>query len=369
MLSSARLESRRQYALFFLVVALVVGGGFWWAQRRGAPASLLSVVPADAWLVVTVDVAALRSSPAASPVLGTSGATVVPGLGPLADACGFDPTSRLDQLLVCSPENGERGEFGVAFTGTFTRDELSRCAEKITHSRAETAVRSTRGDFVLLEDPADPSHTRLAYREGGPFLVGRGAWLDAMIDAAGAHQDLARPEHANLRAALATHVPGATPAIVVTAVLPATVRQKLRTELGSELGTEGERTYASVLAVGSAGLAVFTGPAGSSTDVAAELRCESADACAEVKTLVERQRLGLSKDFGVRLVGLGPLVDALTVTQDGTKLGITTRAATDDLGRALDRVVASRSRHRPTPPSPSASAPLPPPSAAAGDAG
>jgi len=350
-------RAARQYAVFLALVAAVVAGGFWMAGRR-QHGGVLDAVPRDAWLVLTVDAAALRASPMAQPLLGTQATTAIPGLGSLADGCGFDPLARLKDLVLCSPEAGERGDFGVAFTGDFTRDELARCADKVMHARGGSSVTTQRGAFAVLEDAADPGHTRFAYRDGGPFLVGRGAWLDAMIDAADGKAERMRPEHVALRASLAAR-PGEAPrSVVLTALLPATVRQRLRGELGAEMAAEGERAYAGVLAVEAAGLAVGTGGPGSITDAAAELRCETPDSCAEVKGLLERKRLTFSKQLGVRLIGLGPLLDSLTVDAQGTTLRATARASTDELSKAVKRVLEFRSGSKDKPPAaaPSASA-------------
>jgi hypothetical protein len=349
-------QVRRQYVLFFVLVAAVVAAGFWQGRRNRTAVDVLSAVPADAWLVASVDVEALRASPIAQPLLGPAGeaggagkgsaSAVIQGLGTLTEACGFDPVARIDQVVLCSPEGGERGDFGVALTGRFTRDELTQCADKISRARGGKPETSRRGAFAILEDKADAAHTRFAYREGGPFLVGRGAWLDAMIDAAEASSARERPEHAALRQSLAPKPGEARRSIVVTALLPSSVRDRLRAELGAELGSDGERAYASVLAVASAGFALGTGGPGSATDLAVELRCDSADACAEVKTLLERKRLGFSRDLGLRLVGVGPLIDSLQVTVQGPSLSATAHAPTDDLARAARRVLDFRSAPR-----------------------
>ena len=114
------MSQRRQYLLFF---GLVVG------SRRGLRAgpaqgdgSLLDAVPKDAWLVVHVDAAALRASALAKPILGSGDRTPIPGLGGLAAQCGLTPVSRLREVVVTSPESGERGDFAVAFTGDFTKE-------------------------------------------------------------------------------------------------------------------------------------------------------------------------------------------------------------------------------------------------------
>jgi len=338
MLWSGRLTQRRQFLLFFaLVVGVTLGGYVLGRPRRST--SILDAVPRDAWLVVTVDVAALRQSPLAQPLLAAGAGKSVPGLGSISDACGFDPVARIRELLVTSPENGERGDFGVAFTGDFTRDELVRCAEKIAHASGGSPVTSTHGDYTLLENSADPNHTRGAYRDGGPFLVGRGAWMDAMIDAVEGRAERMAPEHAALRSALAPKAGGPAQAIVLTALLPASIREKLKGQLGTELGSDGDKAYVSVLAVSQAGVALGTGGAGSATALSAELRCETPAACDEVKALLERKRLGLSRDLGVRLVGLGPLLDSLKVDTHGPALSASASAATDDLARAIQRTL------------------------------
>lgn len=346
----------RQYLLFLVLVALVVAAGFGIGRVR-SPAvrrvdPVLAAMPRDAWLVVTVDVAALRQSPVAAPLVKS--ATAVPGLGSLADACGFDPLARLTEVAVCSPEGGERGEFGLAFAGDLGKDELARCADKVIRARGGQPRASVQGAFTVLEDGADAAHTRVAYREGGPFLVGRGAWLDAMMGAADGSDAGPGSAHTALRESLAGD---AHPTVLLTALLPSALRQRLKAEVTDPAQ---EREYASVLSVDQAGLALTTGPAGSTTRVAARLHCETADACAEVQRLVDKKRMALSRDFGVRLVGLGPLLDSLTLRADGTSLSLSASAPTDALSKAVERVLAYRSRAVP---------PAPPPSATAVDSG
>jgi hypothetical protein len=341
------LTQRRQYFLFFGLVLAVIAAAFAFGRSRG-PATLLDSVPRDAWLVATVDVAALRGSPLAKPLLGEGDKTPIPGLGPLVAQCGFDPLARLRDVVVMSPENGERGEFGVAFSGDFTKDELAKCAENVIRARGGSPAASTRGGFTLVADTADASHARLAYREGGPFLVGSGAWLDAMIDATEKKTERLRPEHLELRAALASKS-GTPPAIVVTALLPASVRDKLKADLGPELGGAGDKAYAGVLAVSAAGVALRTGgppgsdPAASTTELFAELRCETNSACEEVKNLIDRKRLAFARDLMVRVIGLGPLLDSLTVDGHGPSLTLAAHASTGELARGIQRVIDFKS--------------------------
>jgi hypothetical protein len=303
----------------------------------------LLAAPADAWLVVTVDVAAAR--PLLEPTLQSAGgfasATRAAGLGSLSDACGFDPVSHLRRLMVAAPETGERGDFGVAFSADLTVDELATCARKAIEARGGAPSTTTRGDFLVIGYGNAPTQARLAYRQGGPFLVGRGAWLNAMIDAAEGRPPRAASRHDALRAAL---VPAGAPAraVVITALLPKSLRDRVRAE--TDAGPGG--AFAGVLGVAEAGAAVTTSPSSTAVDV--ELRCDAANACEEVKELIETGRRNLSGNFAARLMGFGPLIDSLAVeVHTPVTLALSARAPTADLAQAIGRIIGAFSPRAP----------------------
>jgi hypothetical protein len=234
--------------------------------------------------------------------------------------------------MVAVPEGGERGDFGVAFSADLTMDELAACARKAIAARGGAPSTAMREGFTVIGDDRAPSQARLAYRDHGPFLVGRGVWLEAMIDAALGRAPRARPEHEVLRAALAP--PGsAARAVVVTALVPKSIRDRIRAE--TDAGAGGP--FAGVLGVEEAGAAITASE--STTALEVELRCETPGSCMEVKELIARARLALAGNFSARLMGLGPLIDGLSIdsTVPGV-LALRTRAPTSDLAQALDRV-------------------------------
>ena len=109
-----------------------------------------------------------------------------------------------------------------------------------------------------------------------------------------------------------------------------------------------------------------------STDFDLELRCDTPQACDDVKKLIERERLALSGDFRARLLGLGPLIDGLSFggapdehappdaagqggaprAQGGpaASLSVRTRAPTGDLARMLSRLLGRAAGPAPAPP-------------------
>ena len=361
---------------------------------------MLAAAPADSWLIATLDLASMQ--PLLEPWLeslgGLSGATRVAGLGSLSSACGFEPLEHVRQVMVALPEGGERGDFGfaVATDATLGADELAACARKVIAARGGTPTTATRGSFQVISAdaasqggaeaqgssaPKGPSveqgspatqgtldvtgrpqqEAQLAYRKGGPFLVGQGSWLDAMIDAADGKGPGAAPEHAALRAmrlagagspGAEAHAPAA---LQVTMLLPKALRERLRGEsIGESAGDASPgpgRAFLGVLEVSEAAAAVVpvagAGGVPALTTLEVDLRGESGAACDDVKNLVERARLAWSGDLGVRLSGLGPLADSLTVDRladrghepDARALAIRARAPTADLAGALARLL------------------------------
>jgi hypothetical protein len=132
------------------------------------------------------------------------------------------------------------------------------------------------------------------------------------------------------------------PAIVVAALLPKTTRDQLRAEVEGRAPGQPSDAYAGVLAVDRAGAAVATGAPGSVTYLAAVIHCETADACAAVKTLLEQRRFAASSSTALRLLGLGAALDSFAVAADGPTLTARTQVPTDTLARLVGRFLPLR---------------------------
>ena len=126
-------------------------------------------IPKSSFMAATLDFAELRRSPIYDAVFG-SGKDGAPaaadpmrralGVTALADACGFDPTSRVQRLGLSMPEEGERGEFGVAARVEVTRDELEKCTRSLAEKRGGHAETHDVGSFVVLEDTSGGERRR-----------------------------------------------------------------------------------------------------------------------------------------------------------------------------------------------------------------
>ncbi|MEO7111835.1 MAG: hypothetical protein ABI183_15440, partial [Polyangiaceae bacterium] len=233
---------------------------------------------------------------------------------------------------------GQDGEFGILARGNISRDEMSKCASAVISARGGSPTESKSGDFSEISDESSTLSTpsKIAWNDHGLVLVGRGAWLGEMIEAS--HGERARittnAQHTELRTALGKGRLG-----VVTAILPAGLRKKIEHQMQSD--SEGENAMMQgVLGVAAAGLAIGTN--GSNTEMALELRCDNADACAQVEKLIAKKKSEWSQNLGLRLF-LGPLLDGLTVSVDGAALHASSRLPTDDAKRLIERAVELRS--------------------------
>jgi hypothetical protein len=314
-------------------------------------------------MAATLDFAELRRSPIYDAVFGDgkeggSGAADpmrrALGVTALSDACGFDPTSRVQRLSLSMPEEGERGEFGIAARVEVTRDELEKCTRSLAEKRGGHAETHDVGSFVVLEDTGGSGATRprLAYGRGGLLVVGKGTWFDAMLGAA----DHTKPglreaaEHIALRTSMTSHDGFRTPTLLVTAILPRSLRDRLKSEMGAEAGSQDSSSaiMAGVLGVSAVGVAIHAGATGQNVDASIELVCDSTEGCEAVEKLAQKKRAEWSRDLSLRMVGLGPLLDSFELKREGAHLRATASAGADALAATIERVIKLRGRRGPS---------------------
>ena len=354
------LSQRARVVILGVVGAVAAFFLFGGARGTSAAGDPFDAVPRDSFLVATVNLAELRRSPLYEVLFGKdspaqAAKTEMPmlgaralGIGKLADACGFDPLSRVEQLAVAVPEEGDKGELGMAARVTITRAELSTCTENLAGQRGGKVETKDVGSFVVVEDSAaqETARPRLAYGRGGLLVVGRGAWFDAMLASADRKQPGAREAqaHVAMRSSLTSRDGWRAPTLLVSALLPRSLRDRLKGEMGAELSADAaqdgsQNVMAGVLGVSNVGLALRAGGSGQSIDAAIELICDTEEGCAAVEKLILKKRLDWSKELTLRMVGLGPLLDSLEVKRDGARIRVTAGASADALAATVERVL------------------------------
>ncbi len=299
------MRSARQYALFFFLVAAVVAGAVW-LGRRGSSADVLTAVPADAWLVATIDVGGPARFP---PRPGPSSAAATearrpaapppssPGWAPSPTRAASIPSRASTRSSSALPRAASAATSGSPSPATSPATSSRGAPTSVIRARGGSPEPTTRGALHRCSrTPADaaPHALRLPRGRSLPRRPGRLARRD---DRRRRGQGAARSAPSTRRCGQALAPKAGEAPRGGRRDRPAPVGACATSsagELGAELGGEGERAYASVLAVALGGPGPRHGRStGSTTELAAELRCESADACGEVKKLLERKATGL----------------------------------------------------------------------------
>ncbi len=376
------LSQRARIVLLGVVGATAAFFVFGGARTATSVSSPFDAAPRDSFLVATVNLAELRRSPLHDVLFGKDPAGRKPregeraaempvlaakalGIGKLADACGFDPLGRVEQLAIAVPEEGDKGELGMAARVTVTRDELATCTNNLAVQRGGKVATKDVGSFVVVEDSAgaeEAARPRLAYGRGGLLGVGRGAWFDAMRAAADGKKPGAREAqaHVAMRSSLTSKDGWRAPTVLISALLPRSLRDRLKGEMAAEVSVDGKPADSSqsimsgVLGVSGVGLALRAGTSGARIDAAIELVCDTEEDCAAVEKLILKKRLDWSKELTLRMVGFGQLLDSIDVKRDRARLRVTAGAAADALASTIDRVLrlTARSQERSDRPAP-----------------
>ena len=333
------MQTRTKNALTLAAAAVALGTGLAvLARHKGAPdlaSHALDAIPAGAVIVATADLDALRASPVGAPFLREG--REIPGVGKVRDVCGFDPMDTLTEVALAIPAAGDAGEFGVVAAGKVDDEAILACAAKVIEARGGHAVISPLGGFRTVRDTSLQGGGEIAVRKGGPLLLGAGAYLRAMIDAADGRA-------ASIRASVAHAQLGRqieAGAIRVTVVLS----PDLRRSLVEELTTDGAKDSPAASVVAGA-FGVSLGPRVALHGVIA---CKEADACARFATKLKAARDERATDYAIRLVGFGTVLEQLKIEPAGELIHLRVELAADQAALLADRVLKLRGVSHPMP--------------------
>jgi hypothetical protein len=331
-------------------VAIIVGGVAAMALRshKASGGHALDAIPSGALLVATADLAALRASPVGVPFLRES--REIPGLGKVRDVCGYDPMDTLTEVAVAIPAAGDAGEFGLVATGPIDDDALLACASKVIDARGGQAVTTPVGSFRSVRD-ASLSITggEIAVRRGGPLLLGAGAYLRAMIDAADGRAPSIRSSVAHT---FLDHAVGDA-SVRVSMVLTPEERRTLAEEL--ESGGAAGSPAASIRA---GALGVQLGP---TVGLHAIVSCESASACAALVPKLAAARDAYAQDLTIRVVGFGAILERIKIAAEGDLVHARVELPAEQAALLADRLVTLRGLRHPMPGPSAERQPAPPP--------
>ena len=342
------MQTRTRNALTFGVAAALAAAALTAvAKLRSTPdlgAHALDAIPSGALLVATADLAALRASPAGAPFLREG--REIPGLGKVKDVCGFDPMDTLTEVAVAIPAAGEAGEFGLVAAGPVDADAVLACAAKVIQARGGNPVITTVGGFRSVRDASlATTGGEIAVRKGGPLLLGAGAYLRAMIDAADGRAPSIRSSRAH--GFLGHEVGDAS--VRVTVVLSPEQRRTLADELAL-----GGATGSPASAVVAGALGVKLGP---SVGLHVVLSCDDAAACERLAGKLKQDRDARAADFGTRVVGFGAILAQIVIQSEGELVHARVELPADQAASLAERLIALRGMRHPMPSSDASAAP------------
>lgn len=331
-------RTRNALGLTLVAAATALGLGLV-ARSRDEPdlrGRALDAVPSGALLVAVVDLGAIRASPLAGPLLREG--REIPGLGKVRDVCGFDPLDTVEEIAVAVPAAGDSGEFGLVAAGSLDGEALLQCASKVIEARGGDAVITGIGGFRTVRDATlSTPGGEIAVRPRDLVLLGAGAYLRAMIDSADRRAPTIRTSVAH--GILGKEIAGAD--IRITAVLTPEQRQTLALELEREGGASSPAT--SILA---GALGVRVGP---TVGLHGVITCETEAPCAELARTLSKARDERAADYATRLIGVGALLDRLTIEAKGDRLHLRAEIPAEEAAAVVERVLALRGFRHPMP--------------------
>lgn len=304
-----------------------------WRDRESPRLEVLDALPRSSFLVARVDLEGLRGSALAEPL----GAFIGGGVDiRRSEDCPIEIVDAVDEIAIALPEaDGE--EFGVVFGTNVSSDVLRQCAESAAKERG-TSLRVEERFGTTLLTPESMRGTReasIAVLGEDLYAVGRGSWLEAIVLTARGEQERVRthPVHAKMLGLLPNKS-----VFVLSAVLPASLRDKIRRDLLEEPESRGRDAMLAIVDVDAVAIGVVLEDRGTIARLAFEAHCESIAGCQGVKRTIERKLDGWSKDLSMR-VALGPALDAWRATVEGESLHGSTRMHTEALVRLYERLI------------------------------
>lgn len=330
---------QKQWALVLAMLGASLLVVYWGAKATPPGAGALSAVPSETFLVGSVHLPGFAGSPFVDLVSEERG---IFGASGLRETCGFDPLTMVTDVAFAVPEAGEGGDFAVIITGPVQAMTLAKCADSVLQKSGEASATSRRGTFTLLQKKSEQragAKATIAFREGGPVIVGAGDWLDAVLDTVEGKRAnvLVHPGHQKNIASIPEF---GKKAVSASVVLPAPLRERIKKQMGLEVPGKGESAMAGVLAV-DALAAAFT-VRGASSDVLIRLSCQEERACEEVESLLREKIAGLSKEVFVKLLGLSDTLAHIRFLRGERELVLQGELPSEKLVDLVTRALLSR---------------------------
>ena len=293
-------------------------------RAKSQPARAIDAIPADAQVVITAHLEAVRSSPYRELFGSDAVPSLVPGGG---SACGKGAVARMREVAIWVPQQSG-DDFGLAANGDASSDAIWSCAQDTITRRGGRPTRTVSEGFsLILDESLGPGAAQIAVRDPGLVLLGRPMTRARMMDALGGRTPAASStgEHARMRAEL-TDQGELTISVLVGAGLQARI---------ADMAGEPTPTFDAVQAIA----ATFHLAAQSRVQIL--LWCSRSDAAERVATWLNRRRDAITRSLPLRASGIAAWFDDARIDVQGTRVSLATTAQASqvlDVLRRLERL-------------------------------
>jgi hypothetical protein len=302
------------------------------ARKPDAAATVqgrLALLPLPTRVVVALDFARLRASPAAAKLaaLAQQNAGDQQQLDDFARRTGLDPIQHLDSLLVGFPEDARaRGEFGLVLRAqrldqarliAYVRDQLQKTGDDL--------VATPHGRFVLWAARRDPDVAGF-FLDEHTFVLGAGGWAPRLADLAASGRP-ADSAATNLDLVRLAETAASGHAIWAAAIVPAETRRTL----------QADPNFAHAAAVMDLAVGVDLG-AGLQAQLVSDV-ATTRDAQALAAKVQETMR-DAKRNPQVLMLGLGPYLDGITARASEQRFELRATLSESQLDDLLGRLAA-----------------------------
>jgi hypothetical protein len=310
------MKTRTRNAVILSALTATAVAALVYAELHKRKPAIVDVLPRNAAMVLEVDLATLRASPAGRDALEM---LVQAPLDQKA-RCAGDLLRKLDRIGIAVPAgSGFEDDVAIVATGAWLRaSDVTTCAESVVNGRGGAPNVLKQGTFTTVQD-GDGTHGILAVRDGGPLVVGRGPWLSAVVDVADGVSRSLRDDPVHDVARRAKTGAFAT----LTYALP----EELRIDLATKL-PKGTQVLAKVPSLVAA--LRLDDVDGGTLVLEADAEC-SEGTCTELQKLAEGAREMIAHDPRATLLGVKDDVEHATIVAESARLVVTVRVKVERL--------------------------------------
>ncbi len=319
----------RNVVLFLLLGAALIPAIVFSSKYRGGvngAEGVLDTVPADAQVIVWVNLSSIRTSPYREVFSLNALPDMVPGGGG-KNRCGKNLTQRVSQLVLWTPAD-PGSSFGVAARAPVSLDSVWNCARNTIAARGgKPSYTDVEGFRIISDNSLGPGSAQIAADKSGMLFLARPTTRSRMMDALAGRT--ARATNKGRHAQMLEQIRSSEQQVdmTVTVIVGPPLRERIAAYLGasSPLLNDVEAL---------AGTAVFH----PDTHIDISVWCNTEKACSALEQGIEKKKRSIAGSIAMRAIGVSSLLDDARVSQQSTRVQIRLKAPAQQILRVIRKL-------------------------------